>query len=89
MHRKIAEMLREDPQGAVRYALGNLDRWQRQGVDCDDFEIWRNLLMAGPSDRLLDALISHGEEAVRLRQSSPFAGIVSSDDRQQILSSTR
>ena len=89
MHRKVAELLRQDPQGGVSYALGNLDRWQLQGVECDDFEIWRNLLLAGPSDRLLEALTSTDEEAVRLRQSSPFAGIVSNDDRQQILSSTR
>lgn len=89
MHRKVAELLRQDPQGGVRYALGNLDRWQLQGVECDDFEIWRNLLLVGPSDKLFEALISTDEEAVRLRQSSPFAGIVSNDDRQQILSSTR
>ena len=89
MHRKVAELLRQDPKGAIRYALGNLDRWQLQGVECDDFEIWRKILLAGPSDKLLEALIGMDDEAVRLRQSSPFAGMVSNDDRQQILSYTR
>lgn len=89
MHRQVAELLRLDPQGGVRHALGNLDRWQLQGVECDDFEIWRNLLLAGPSNRLFEALTSTKEEAVRLRQSSPFAGIVSDAERQRILTTTR
>lgn len=45
---------------------------------------WAELL-DGPSDVLLDALVADTPEAIDLRQVTPFAGVVSSSERWQIL----
>lgn len=83
MHRLVGERLRKSPEEVVRLGMDNLQRWRQKGVDCDDFLVWEHLLQSSP-DRLLEALEGEDEEAVRLRQSSPFAGLVPEDDRKRI-----
>jgi hypothetical protein len=85
MHRIVEKRYREDPVGVVIYGLENLQRWKQKGVDCDDFRIWEEILRFSPQ-RLPELLGSFSEEAVRLRQSSPFAGLVPEESRQAILS---
>ena len=87
MHRLVAERFRQEPAEVIRLALKNLGRWHQQGVECDDFEVWKNLL-DGPSQEIVDALTGSSEAAIRLRQSSPFAGLIPDEDRRQILALT-
>lgn len=42
-------------------------------------------MLDGPFERLLALLESEDERATRLRQSSPFCGIVTPDERRAIL----
>jgi len=84
MHRLVAERLRRSPREVVCFALDNLQRWRLKGVDCDDFAVWERLLQSSP-ERILQTIEGEDEEAVRLRQSSPFAGLVPEDDRRRIL----
>ena len=46
---------------------------------------WRQLLDASPLPVLLALLRSPDDEAVRLRQSSPFAGLLTPEERRSIL----
>lgn len=87
MHRLVAQRYREQPADVIRFGLENLERWQRQGVDCDDFRVWEQILRSNPQ-RLPEILSSSGEDAIRLRQSSPFAGLIPEESRQQILATT-
>lgn len=82
----VAESLRRDPATVTRFALENLSRWELAGVECDDFGIWEKLL-SGPSDDLVAVLTGTGEEATRLRQSSPFAGWIPEEERMGIFAS--
>lgn len=84
MHRIVEERYRETPADVIRFGLENLKRWQQRGVDCDDFRIWEEILRMAPQ-RLPQILSGSSEEAVRLRQSSPFAGLIPEESRQQIL----
>lgn len=84
MHRIVAERYHETPADVIRFGLENLKRWQHRGVDCDDFRIWEEILRSAPQ-RLPQILSGSSEEAVRLRQSSPFAGLIPEESRQQIL----
>jgi len=84
MHRIVAERFRADPDDVIRFGLENLSRWKTRGVECDDFQIWEDILRFSPQ-LLPEVLTGCGEEAVRLRQSSPFAGLVSEDIRREIL----
>jgi hypothetical protein len=88
MHRLVEERYRENPADVIRFGLENLKRWEQRGVDCDDFRIWEEILRMVPQ-RLPEILSGSSEEAVRLRQSSPFAGLITEASRQQILSTTQ
>ena len=84
MHRMVAERLRQNPADVVQFALANLERWHQQGVECEDFQVWKKLLI-GPPLAIFDTLTSGSEEAIRLRQSSPFAGLIPEEDRRHLL----
>ena len=88
MHRLVEERYRENPADVIRFGLENLKRWEQRGVECDDFQIWKEILRMVPQ-RLPEILSGSSEEAVRLRQSSPFAGLITEASRQQILSTTQ
>jgi len=87
MHGMVAEVFQQDPDYVVRFGLENIKRWQQGGVECGDFRLWRDLLESSP-ERLPDILLGTNEEAVRLRQSSPFAGLVPEESRRRILATT-
>jgi hypothetical protein len=88
MHHMVAQRFAEDPALVIECGLTNLTRWQQNGVDCDDFTVWEQILKFSPL-RIPEILKDTSEEAIRLRQSSPFAGLVSEDERHEILSTTR
>lgn len=84
MHRLVAERYAETPTVVIQFGLENLSRWQQRGVECDDFRLWEEILRDRPQ-RLHELLCSTDEEAVRMRQSSPFAGLIPEEIRQQVL----
>ena len=57
--------------------LGNLHRWNRQGVWVSAFDEWRDLANSDDDGRLFAAMLGRHEDAVRLRQSGPYAGLLS------------
>lgn len=87
MHRLVAERYQEAPADVIHLGLENLKRWRQRGVDCDDFATWEQILCSNPQ-RLPEILCGSGEEAIRLRQSSPFAGLIPEESRRQILATT-
>ena len=83
--RLIAAKLRRNP-ALVEKARGNLARWVKTcsaGARPDLLE-WQCLL-AGPFDELLVLMEATDERAARLRQSSPFCGILTEEERLGIL----
>lgn len=88
MHHIVADLYLQAPEEVIRFGLENLKRWQRSGVDCDDYRLWEEILRSMPQ-RLPEILRDSNEEAVRLRQSSPFAGLIPEESRQQILTLSR
>ena len=84
MHRLIVESYLADPEYVIGFARENLSRWRMGNVDCDDFDVWEKIL-SGDQAGILDALTAKDEKSIRLRQSSPFAGLISAEDRNRIL----
>jgi len=82
LHRVVAEKLERDPS-LLQVAQGNIARWRRQGVRSPYFLEWERILTE-PLPSVLELLRSPDERAVRLRQSSPFAGILSEQERLAI-----
>jgi hypothetical protein len=83
LHEAVAARLEAQPQ-LLEVARANLQRWlaARPVVALRE---WQRLLDSLPLPQLVQLLRSPEEEAARLRQSSPFAGILSPAERQAIL----
>jgi excisionase family DNA binding protein len=79
-----------DPVGMRRRALRNLEHLERVhsgGASRRWLAEWKRLL-AGPADDILDALTSRTPRSRELRQNSPFAGVLSEEERARILSAS-
>jgi hypothetical protein len=79
-HRRVAELLREDPSRLAK-ARAFHDRWGREpGASLGYWLRWKELL-DGPLSRLLEALVDESERAVALRACSPFPGYLPPEER--------
>lgn len=87
LHQAVAGLLVTDPDAVLGKASENLDRLltQHQGTMTESWLTrWREVLSQGPG-AVLKMLTSETPEAVELRQNSPFAGVLSQTQRQQVL----
>jgi hypothetical protein len=77
--RRVAERLSRQPE-LLRIARENLDRWAKLNADAPSllrcYAEWREILER-PVEEICRVLNSNSEEARRLRQNSPFAGVLS------------
>ena len=77
--RRVAARLRGQPE-LLRIAHDNLERWTRLNTGAPTllqcYEEWRQILNR-PLEEICHLLSSDSEEAQRLRQNSPFAGVLS------------
>lgn len=81
--RKIAHRLRCDP-GLIKTARENLLRWLDRPGLAPSLERchreWLAILENSTVEEVIQLLEADGEEARRLRQNSPFVGILSPDE---------
>lgn len=83
----VAGELVRDPDTVLRRARANLELLQAnhpRGQGAMWLREWEKLL-DGPVEDVLDALTSQTPRARELRANSPFAGVLSSEDREQAL----
>ncbi len=77
--RRIAERLRARPE-LIEVARANLARWSRRNADAGSllrcYAEWQELI-SRPVDAVCDLLCAETEQAQRLRQNSPFVGVLS------------
>lgn len=86
MHRLIAEKVQADP-ALLNKARDNLRRWQEsEGSPRLALAEWEQLL-DGPLGQVMQFITERSEHARRLRQSSPFAGILTPTERRAIYES--
>ena len=83
MHRAIAEKLRLHP-GLLEIARENLDRWSAtSGRSQPYWDAWRTIL-DGPLEQVLERMVEESEGMTAMRQATPFAGILSPQERWAI-----
>ncbi len=56
--------------------LANLHRWKRQGVWGAAYEEWLEIAQREDDGELFAVMLGRDENAVRLRQSAPFVGLL-------------
>lgn len=80
----IARRLLDEPE-LVEQARRQVERWLDQGRgQRQSLEEWRNLLETQSVTQLADLLTAGTERARRLRQSNPFLGILSEEERRNL-----
>lgn len=88
MHREIALRLLADPEAVLSRARNNLSRWLAEyeagdgGARC--LEEWQHLLATHTVAELAAIITEDSDEGQRLRQSTPFVGILSSAERREL-----
>jgi len=90
-HRAIAERLQTDPKPVLDYALNNLAGWLADPLpdwlvrSQPDWLVEWERLLTGPLDTLIASLISDTEAGARLRSTSPFLGLLTLQERIEVL----
>ena len=88
LHRDLARLLRSDESLLAR-GRRNILRWQAMhGHSVPAWDEWLRLIDSG-ADAVAKIMVDEGEEATRLRQSTPFAGIVPNRRRWELLKESR
>ena len=89
--RRIASGLPQHPEW-IDFARANLERWSRLNYNAPSllrcYDEWKKLLQHGVVE-ICAALTAETEEGQRLRQNSPFAGVLSPDEVWEIKSRHR
>lgn len=83
----VAGRLVVDTETVLQRARENLERLQKthpRGQAAHWLNEWRKLL-DGPTERVLEVLTSPTPWAREMRQNSPFAGVLDSDERMRVL----
>jgi hypothetical protein len=79
MGRRVAARLQDQPD-LLSIAHANLDRWSHLNADAPSllrcYAEWR-VILQHPLSEICGLLTSDSEEARRLRQNSPFVGVLS------------
>jgi hypothetical protein len=85
MDRAIALKLRDNPESLNR-ARSILERWlsSADSQNRPSLEEWR-LILEKPLDEIIEVLTGVDERSIRLRQSSPFCGFLTTTERTKIL----
>lgn len=83
LHVRVAAKLAADPT-LLDSARANVERWLQTAPSAPLLE-WRQVLETTPLTELIDLLQSSTERAAWLRQSSPFAGLLTPQERLAIL----
>lgn len=81
-HRLVAEQLDED---VIDEARRRLDRWRRNGrIDSRWAQAWERIL-AMPLEQAAKAISADTPRARELRQTSPFAGVLTPQERKRLV----
>jgi hypothetical protein len=88
LHRRIVERLDQDPEATLRVARSNLARLHARLGDRRAFREWATVLSEG-TEAVRRVLVESSDRAVWLRSTSPFIGIISTWERDRIMSPRR
>lgn len=88
-HRAVAERLRADPEAVIDLARENLARWLSSGSfdtgTATALHEWESVLDRSTLKQLLALITAETDDGQRLRQSSPFVGVLTDKERLEIM----
>ncbi|MBB5831915.1 hypothetical protein [Brachybacterium aquaticum] len=92
LHRAVLERLRSDPESILGRARANLEAWHgvhRPGGMAERYLAqWREII-DGSIDGVVDVLVGTDPRSCELRKTTPFAGVLTDEERRQVLAAFR
>jgi bifunctional DNA-binding transcriptional regulator/antitoxin component of YhaV-PrlF toxin-antitoxin module len=64
--------------------LANLHRWKNQGTWGPAYDEWQNIAQSEDDSVLFSVMLGRDENAVRLRQSMPFVGLLPQEEVRKL-----
>lgn len=84
LHRAMARKIRRQPELFNR-ARRNIARWEKRKRGCPQpLREWKQILRENDMGKVLRIMTRADEEGNRLRQASPFCGILTEQEREAI-----
>lgn len=81
----VARRLRADPERVLRIERNNLHRWIRQNGPQPYYLEWQEIRDTQSVDEIIQLLLSEDGKGEHLRQTSPFAGVLTDAERAKAL----
>ena len=72
----LAVVRRFTPREIRAQTMANLHRWRLQGAWVSAYDEWEGIATRGDDGELFAAMLGRDDNAVRLRQSMPFVGLL-------------
>lgn len=92
LHRALLGQLMLDPVGVLQIARENIARWKPQqrpdGMTMRYLDQWERVIAEGV-DAVAGVLTSLDKNSAELRANTPFAGVLTDDQRRRVLRSFR
>ncbi|MGC2238746.1 MAG: hypothetical protein WA584_21505 [Pyrinomonadaceae bacterium] len=85
LHHAVAEKLRQDDSKVLQIARRNLDNWLKKNKNSALLE-WKKILKTQTTEEIIKIITEDTDKGQRLRSSSPFAGVLSEEEREKIWS---
>lgn len=93
LHKAVLDELRKDWEKCSTIAYENIERWKENhrsdGMSAKYLDEWKTILDIGNFQKLSKVLTGLDEYSCDLRQNSPFAGILSNEQRLAVLEEFR
>lgn len=90
LHRVVAEKMRSNESAVLQVAQNNLKHWLKsenfKGSEKNALLEWREILENRTPEEIQKLITADTDEGQRLRSSSPFAGVLSEEERERIWS---
>jgi hypothetical protein len=80
----LAVVRRFTPREIRAQILANLHRWKAQGVWGEAYREWQEIARGEDDGKLFAAMLGRDENAIRLRQSAPFVGLLGKDEVRKL-----
>lgn len=80
----VAVVAQHAPREIRAQILANLHRWRQNGVWGRAYEEWQDIASGTDDGRLFAILLGRDEEAVRLRQSAPYVGLLPKEEVRRL-----
>lgn len=85
LHRAVVEHLRADPERVLRVARSNLERWIHRNGPQPYYLEWKAVLDTNSIEEIIRLLLADDDRGQHLRQTAPFAGILTEAERSNAL----